>query len=190
MAGVTDSLPSRLITDRGGPSQRLRVDDGSTGFFAGRVFRSYIERIIPTAGPTVQARFTAPIDFILLSQTITLTQGALRMEVFTGATSTGSWTSVPVIGVNRMNERPTPFYTPQCTADVGGDFTGGTAVDLILLRTAQQNASAQNVAGVIPDGRGLPPGTYHIRFSTLSGGLTVNDAAQMVYSLVWEERVP
>lgn len=193
MAGVTDSVPLRLLTDKGGVSQRLRVDDGSTGFFAGRVFRSYLEQIIPTAGPAVIARFTSPIDFILLSQTLTLTQGALRAEIFVGATSTGAWTSVPVIGVNRMSERPQPFYTPQVTVDFGlatvAGFTGGTAVDLILLRASAQNASAQNVSGVLPDGRGLPAGVYHIRFSTLAGGLTVNDAAQMVYAIEWEERV-
>ena len=190
MAGVTKSLPLRLLTDRGGPSQRLRVDDGSTGFFAGRVFRSYLEQVIPTAGPAVSARFTSPIDFILLSQQLVLTQGALRCEVFTGTiTPSGVWTSLPIIGVNRMAERPQPYYSPQCTAEFGGSFTGGTAVDLILLRSSAQNASAQNVSGAIPDGRGLPAGTYYIRFSTLAGGLTVNDAAQMVYSIEWEERV-
>lgn len=189
MAGVTDSLPLRLLTDKGGVSQRLRVDDGSTGFFAGRVFRSYLESVIPVVGPAVSIRFTSPIDFILLSQELVLTQGALRMEVFTGATTAGVWVAMPSIGVNRMSERPTPFYNPQCVVETGGTFSGGTAVDLQLLRSTAQNASAQNVTGVIPDGRGLPAGVYHIRFSTLTGGLTVNDAAQMVYSLEWEERV-
>lgn len=186
---MTNELPRVLLTDKAGPSQRLRVDDGSTGFFAGRVFRSYLEQVIPTAGPPVTIRFTSPIDFILLSQTLTITQGALRMEVWTGATPSGSWTTMPVIGVNRMSERPTPLYTAQCTLDFGGTITGGTAVDLQLLRTAAQNAQAQNVAGILPDGRGLPAGVYYIKFSTLTGGLTVNDAAQMVYALEWEERV-
>lgn len=183
-------FPKIILTDRAGASQRLRVDDGSTGFFAGRVFRSYLEQVIPVAGPSVSLRFTSPVDFILLSQELVLTQGALRMEVFTGATGAGTWTAMPIIGVNRMAERPSPFYTPLCTVDFGGTFSGGTAVDLQLLRATAQNASAQNVSGVIPDGRGLPAGTYFIRFSTLTGGLTVNDAAQMVYSLEWEERVP
>lgn len=186
---VTNEIPYLLLTDKSGPSQRIRVDDGSTGFFAGKVFRSYLEQIIPTAGPAVTARFTSPIDFILLSQTLTLTQGALRAEVFLNpGTVTGTWTALPVIGVNRMAARPTPLYTPQVTVEFGGAITGGTAVDLLLVRTAQQNASAANVAGILPDGRGLPAGTYYIRFSTLTGGLTVNDAAQMVYAIEWEER--
>lgn len=178
-----------LLTDRAGPSQRLRVDPGQTGFFAGRMFRSYTEQVIPVAGPAVSFRFTSPVDFILWSQTLTLTQGALRFEIFTGATPSGSWTSLPIIGVNRMAERPQPYYTPLVTIDTGGSFTGGTAVDVMLVRTAAQNNSASNV-GLESSERGLPAGTYYGRFSTLTGGLAVNDAAQMIYSIMWEERVP
>ena len=187
MPNTTD-IPYLLLTDKAGPSQRIRVDDGSTGFFAGKVFRSHLETIIPVAGPAVSARFTSPIDFILLSQTLTLTQGAIRAEIFTGATESGTWTALPVIGVNRMASRPTPLYTSQVTVATGGSFTGGTAVDLLMVRTSAQNAQASNVSGILPDGRGLPAGTYYIRFSTLTGGLTVNDAAQLVYAIEWEER--
>lgn len=180
--------PLPLITDNGvGPSARLRVDPGQTGFFAGRFFRSYIESLIPVAGPSVQFRFTSPVDFILWSQVLELTQGALELRVYTGATSSGTWTQRPVIGVNRMAERPQPYYTPLVTLETGGNFTGGTEVDLIKVRTSSANNSAQNV-GAQASERGLPAGTYHGRFATLAGGVTVNDAAQMVYSLLWEER--
>lgn len=38
------SLPLDLMTDGGdGQNRRLRVDDGQTGFFAGREFRMYRE---------------------------------------------------------------------------------------------------------------------------------------------------
>ena len=183
--------PFDLMTDHGtGPNRRLRVDPGQTGFFAGRMFRSYVELVIPIAGPSVQFRFTSPIDFILWAQKLDLTQGALRFEIFTGATSSGSWTSLPVIGVNRMGERPTPLYAPQVTLETGGNFTGGTAVDLMLIRsgTNQGSNSSQNTGGETTE-RGLPAGTYHGRFSTLTGGVPSLDAAQMVYSLYWEERV-
>lgn len=190
----TWDIPARLLTDKQGPSQRLRVDPGQTGFFAGRMFRTYLEAVIPTAGPTVQARFISPVDFILWSQTFTLTQGALRCEIFLNpATVTGTWSPVPagIIGVNRMAERPTPFYTPQVTVEYGagsGNFTGGTAVDLMMIRTASQNGQSSNV-GLGQTERGLPAGTYYVRFSTLAGGLAVNDAAQMLYAIEWEERV-
>lgn len=181
----------RLMTDSNGPSARLRVDPGQTGFFAGRMFRSYTEQVIPVAGPSVQFRFISPIDFILWSQTLTLTQGALRFEVFTGATDSGGWTtSLPIIGVNRMSERPTPFYASQITIETGGDFTGGTPVDTMIVRCAnnQGNQSSQNAGGETTE-RGLPAGTYFGRFSTLTGGAVPADAAQMLYTLTWEERV-
>ena len=173
----------------------MRVDPGQTGFFAGRMFRTYLEQVIPVAGPAVSARFTSPVDFILWQQEISLTQGALRLEVFTGATPSGTWTALPSIGVNRMSERPLyggSYYTSVCTAEYGGSFTGGTAVDLILARssTNQGLISSSNVGGAQSSERGLPAGTYYIRFSTLTGGVAVNDAAQMIYSILWEERVP
>lgn len=183
-------VPDVLITGGGedGIAPRIRVDEGQTGFFAGRFFRAYKEAVIPTAGPALSMRFTSPVNFILWAQSLTLTQGAIRLEVFTGTiTPSGVWTSEPVIGVNRMSEVPTPVYTAQATVESGGSFTGGTAVDLLMIRTSAQNASAQNAGGGFTE-RGLPAGTYYIRLSTLAGGLVVNDAAQLVYAITWEER--
>jgi hypothetical protein len=188
VSNETATPPSDILTDGGfGQNRRLRVDPGQTGFFAGKFFRSYIESVIPVAGPSVQFRFTSPIDFILWSQVMELTQGALELRVYTGATSSGSWVARPIIGVNRMVERPQPPYASQITLETGGNFTGGTEVDLLKLRTAAANNSAQS-ANIQASERGLPAGVYHGRFQTLTGGLTVNDAAQLLYSLLWEER--
>lgn len=184
----TATPPSDILTDGGfGQNRRLRVDPGQTGFFAGKFFRSYIESVIPVAGPSFQFRFTSPIDFILWSQVLELTQGALELRVYTGATSSGSWAARPIIGVNRMAERPQPPYASQVTLDTGGNFTGGTEVDLLKVRASAANNGVQNV-GVEASERGLPAGVYHGRFQTLTGGVTVNDAAQLLYSLLWEER--
>lgn len=184
----TATPPSDLLTDGGfGANRRIRVDPGQTGFFAGRMFRTYIESVIPVAGPSLQFRFTSPINFILWSQSLTITQGAIEMRVYTGATSSGVWTPRPSIGVNRMSEIPQPPYTSQVLVETGGNFSGGTEVDLLKIRTSSANNSAQNV-GVESSERGLPAGIYHGRFQTLPGGLTVNDAAQLLYSISWEER--
>jgi hypothetical protein len=177
--------PANLVT--GTTKPRLRVDPGQTGFFEGRMFRSFFNGVIPVAGPTVQFRFTSPINFILWAQTLELTQGALQLEVYTGATSSGSWTAVPVIGLNRMTEVPLPTYASQITIETGGNFTGGTRVDLMQVRTAAQNNTASNVGQEFSE-RGLPAAVFHGRLSTLAGGLTVNDAAQYIYRLQWEER--
>jgi hypothetical protein len=184
--------PKRLMTNADGPSARLRVDPGQTGFFAGNMFRAFMEGVIPVAGPSVQFRFTSPVDFILWAQSLELTQGALQLDVYVGATPSGSWvpvTSGAPIGVNRMAERPQPYYAPLVTIESGGNFTGGTRVDTMKVRTSSANNSANNVGGQFPE-RGLPAGVYYGRLLTLAGGLTVNDAAQYTYSLTWEERVP
>lgn len=179
-----------LLTDHQGPSQRLRVDPGQTGFFAGRMFRALTEQNIPIAGPAVSFRFTSPVDFILWDQRLDLTQGAIRFEVFTSAIDGGGWTtSVPIIGVNRMAERPQPYYISQVTIDTGGTFIGGTRVDVSLVRAGTSKDSAQNIGSSTSE-RGLPAGTYFGKFSTLTGGtLPITDPAQMVYTLNWEERV-
>lgn len=185
----TATPPKDLLTDGGfGPSRRIRVDPGQTGFFAGRMFRAFIDGVIPVAGPSVQFRFTSPIDFILWSQDLDLTQGALQLEVYTGATPSGVWTSVPVIGLDRMTERPQPYYVAQCTVETGGNFSGGTRVDVMKVRTSSTNGNASNVGGDFSE-RGLPATVFYGRLSTLTGGLTVNDAAQYVYQIAWEERV-
>jgi hypothetical protein len=187
------NLPQALITGGGiaGISPRLRVDSGQTGFFAGRMFRAFLDGVIPTAGPSVQFRFTATKDFILWSQNLDLTQGALQLEVFTGATPSGTWVNVPLIGVNRMGERPTPFYAPTSIIETSvggtGNFTGGTRVDVMKIRASAANNTANNVGGSFSE-RGLPAGTYYGRLSTLTGGLTVNDAAQYIYQIMFEER--
>lgn len=170
--------------------QRLRVDEGQIGFWQGWQFRSYMELNIPTAGPAVCTRFTSLTNFILRAQALDLCQGALRLEIFTGAvTPSGVWTAVPVIGVNRMTGKTAQItpYVSQVTIATGGQFTGGTAVDLMTLRAVGQNQNAQNVGAETPE-RGLPPGVYYARLSTLAGGLPVNDAAQGIYSILWEER--
>jgi hypothetical protein len=182
---VAITHPANLVTGTSKP--RLRVDPGQTGFFEGRMFRSFFNGVIPVAGPTVQFRFTAPINFILWTQTLELTQGALQLEVYTGATSSGSWTAVPILGLNRMSEAPLPTYVSQITIETGGNFTGGTRVDFMQVRAAAQNNTASNVGQEFSE-RGLPAAVFHGRLSTLAGGLTVNDAAQYVYRLAWEER--
>lgn len=184
-------FPADLVTDKDGASRRLRVDPGQTGFFAGRMFRTFTEQVIPVAGPSVQFRFVSPVDFILWSQILTLTQGAIRLQVFTGATPSGSWTALPIVGINRMAERPQPYYASQITVETGGDFTGGTELDRMIVRAASNlgNQGSQNVGGEVSE-RGIPAGTYYGRLSTLTGGVAVTDAAQLLYTLSWEERVP
>lgn len=185
----SENIPFAIFTNGGNTETRLCVDDGQTGFFLGNFFRTYKEFVIPTAGPALSFRFISAVNFILWLQRLEITQGALRAEIFpsVGVTPSGTWTSNPVIGMNRSTERPTPYYESQVTVETGGSFTGGTATDLMLIRSASQNVAATNVIGS-GTVRFLPAGTYYGRLSTLTGGLSVTDDAQGVYSLEWEER--
>lgn len=182
---ASDQVTRELVDMQDG-THEPRVDVGQTGFFAGREFRSYYELNVAAAS-TINLRFVSPVNFILWEQTLSLDSGGRRMRVFTGATTSGTWTPRPAIGRNRMTDRPAPYYTPVGVLSVGGTFTGGTEVELLRLRTNtnQGNASSSTVGARASDERGLPPGEYVISLEPLTG---VTDAATGVYSIEWEER--
>ncbi|WP_338807649.1 hypothetical protein V8U11_15995 [Pseudomonas chlororaphis] len=163
--------------------RRLRVDSGQTGFFEGREFRTFFELNIPT-GQSAYVRFVSPIDFIIFEQSVTLDAGAIKFTALTGATPAGTWaTALPVIGKNRMVSRKAPYYTPVVALHTGGTTTGGTIVELFRVVAANATAQQQTVLGAASTERGLPAGTYYLRFENIG-----NAAATGVYSLIWEER--
>lgn len=172
-----------LMTDGGyGESRRIRVDTGQTGFFAGREFRSFYEFSIAT-GQSVVIKFTSPVDFVLFQQNLTVDAGSIKYTAEITGTDGGSFTALPVIGKNRMAERPQPYYTALATIGQGGTFSGGTIVD--VARVVTSGATAQQITvGLTSDERGLPAGDYYIRLSSFGNG-----TATGVYSLFWEERV-
>lgn len=165
---------------------RVRMDPGQTGFFEGRMFRTYDKFTVPIAG-TRTYRFTSPVNFIVWLQRLTLRSGGLSLAVFDAtAVDGGGWSPMPVIGVNRMSERRSPFYTPVITVDQGGTFTGGVELDYFeLLSTATASTQAINVSAEATGERGLPATTFFMRALPLSG---VNSDSIGVHSLVWEER--
>lgn len=190
-AGVhIKAIPDVLISGgESGPAPRVKVDPGQEGFFVGRMFRAFTTGIIPVAGPAHYFKFVSPIDFILWAQDLQLTQGALQLEIFGGATESGVWTDITtMVGLNRMANRPLPHYNRQCSIQTGGSFTGGVLLDILQVRTSQNNSNANNVGGAFSE-RGLPAGTYWGKISTLTGGLAVNDPGQYVYTIMWEERI-
>lgn len=171
-----------LLTDGGyGESRRIRVDNGQTGFFAGREFRSFYEFSIPT-GTSIVIKFSSPVDFILFQQALTVDAGGVKYTAEVTGTEGGTFTALPVVGKNRMSVRPLPFYTAQATIGQGGTFSGDTVLDVARVVTA--GATAQQITvGMTSDERGLPAGDYYIRLAALGNG-----TATGVYSLFWEER--
>lgn len=173
-----ETTPNQLL--------RQRVDDDEIGFWSGWQFRAYSE--INKDAVTVQAfMFSSPIDFILLAQRIELDSGGVRLSAWINGTPGGSWTSVPVIGKNRMANRQKPYYQSQVTLSTGGTFdkTGATEVDLIRIKSATATAQSTNVGAGMDDARGLPAGTYIILLEQIEGS---NDAVLGKFELIWEER--
>ena len=177
--------PFDLLTDGGtGPSRRLRVDVGQTGFFAGREFRTFREFAIP-AGQTLVLRVTVPINVILMEQALEIDAGSLRITNASGGTPGGTFSeTLPIIGKNNMTDRPSPFYVNQVTFHAGGTHTGGFVFDIHRAVAATATAQQITVGNVVGDERGVAPNTYYIRYENIGSG-----TATGTLWLIWEERV-
>lgn len=182
-AFVTFDSSDPLITSETKP--RIRVDVAETSFFEGREFRTFLELNI-AAGATQVVRFTATKNFILHEQTLSIDSGSLRMSAVAGDGTPGGTFNVPlpVIGKNRMTERPAPYYEATSTLATGGTHTGGTEVEVLRLVAANATAQQSSVGAAVATERGLPAGTYYIRLQNVGSGAVVG-----IYSLFWEERV-
>lgn len=174
-------LPSDVWTTNTESFRRLRVDVAQTSFFLGKQFRSYYDFTLSALGVRY-FRFTSLVDFVLYEQNISISDGAVRLSVWTGATPSGSWTSIPVIGKNRMSSIPQPPYVTQVTFETGGTFTGGTEVEVIRVVSATATAQRSSVGASSGDERGLPASTFYIKVEATAG------TPVCVYNLFHEER--
>ena len=185
MSGVSDGIPRLLLTDRGGPSQRLRVDAAQTSFFAGREFRTFYDLSLAT-GTSVVIRAIVPVNIILNKLDISINTEEILLETVVGGTPGGTFsTTLPVFAANTMTEVPTPVYTPLTTIAAGGTHTGGTVLDIIRLRTSGASQQATSVGSSPFDERGVVAGTYYFRITNLGVGTLVG-----VFKARWEERLP
>lgn len=151
------------------------------GLYAGRVFRLELELNI-TAGATQVLRVTAPIAFTLRKQTFSIATGALRWTAKVGGTPSGTYsTALTPVGMNRQSTRPLPLYSPVITWDTGGQHSGGTQVDLVILESAGGSSTQSNIQSD-PEYRFLPAGTYYLAFQN-----TGNSALRGVFHLIFEE---
>ena len=124
--GLSNHLLTSDPMDDVNSRSRVRVDVAQTSFFEGREFRSFIELSI-AQGATQVVKVVSPVDFVLFQQSLTVDAGGIRFAAVTGGTEGGSFsTSLPVIGKNRMTDRPLPYYDAQLTMATGGTHSGGT----------------------------------------------------------------
>ena len=183
---IPDFGPSDLLTSDKEEFRRVKVDIAQTSFFAGREFRSFYELNI-AAGATLVIRFSAPIDFILASQSLVIDSGTVRLVVAVAGTPSGTFgVALPVIPRNAMVgalSRQLPYYSSQVTVAAGGVHTGGVVREVIRLKSAGATAQRNTVGAAVGTERGLPAGDYYIRIENIGTG-----AVTGVYTIEWEER--
>jgi hypothetical protein len=185
MSGVSSDIPKILLTDRAGPSQRLRVDSGQTGFFAGREARTFKELNLAALG-VYTLQFVSPVNFIVQIIEISIETGILKYESFSGATPAGSYSeTLPILKTNSMTEVPA-VYTPQMVITAGGTVSGGTNLDISRVRANAITVQATTVGSIEDNVRGYPPGTYYVRLTNISA----MDPVVGTIKFRWEERVP
>jgi len=190
--------PFDLLTDGGdGPNRRMRVDQGSTGFYAGREFRAQYEFSAENeagntsigAGTTRLMRVTVPLNVILQTITLNVDAGAVRVSTWQGGSVTGGvWdtSAMPVFAKNNMSDRPTPFYVSPLTFDIATAGTynkDGTRFAVLRQRTASASGQTTSVAGRPDLPRGIPVSIFYILMDSIGTG-----AAQGTIEFEWEDR--
>lgn len=176
--------PYDLLTDGGdGPNRRLRVDVGQTGFFSGREFRTFKHYQLAAAA-SVYIKAVSPVNLILQGLGLQVDTGHVHLEAYVGVTEGDSFSvALPILGANRMDERPTPYYESQVTFHDGGTFTGGTLLDLITVKAENQSAQSTTQDAAVAGERGLPAGSYYIKVTNQG-----NAEADLIVRARWEER--
>lgn len=183
--------PDDLLTDNNGQARRIRVDQGSTGFFAGREFRTFYEYSL-AANASMYFKVSCPVDFIVDGLGIQVDVGEVALEAWaapTAVTATFAET-LPNFGANRMNARPKDsggnYYAPQLTIkrETGaGTFTGGTKLDVISSKTTGNSNQASTQDAAVAGERGLPSGDVYLKLTNRT-----NATASGVMRARWEER--
>lgn len=194
-AGIPDD---RLTGFRkAGNKRRLRVDQGQTGFFEGREFRTFKELNIPgSAGTKLVVKVVVPLNIIFHAASFEVDSGALRVSTVAGGTEGGTFNDpLPIIPKNRMTEVPTYEdtglpYAAQVTLAAGGTLTGGTltggtVLDVVRLVTSAggQSQNVEAVGNGDDAERGIAPGTYYFVFELLTGTTVTG-----TFHAHWEER--
>jgi hypothetical protein len=181
IAGAVDKLVSG--GGMSGTNPRLRVDVGEPSFFAGRQFRTFKELNL-TLGQQYVVKAVVPGDIILYGLELALVSGEVKLSTVVGGTEGGTFSeTVPIFPRNTMSERPTPIYTPTVVLTAGGTHTGGTVLDLLWIKTADNSNFAETVGGNPGDERGVGANTYYMRLNAVS-------AATGVFRARWGERYP
>lgn len=171
----------KLLTDDDGDYARLRVDVGQTGFFAGREARTLYEFSI-ASGATQVIKVVSLTDTIVQTFSASLDIAEIRVELVVGGTEGGTFgTPLPIFKTNTMTTQS--GYTPQVTMATGGTHTGGTLVDLLVLKSGTPANKAIESSATEDLPVAFAAGTFYIRLVNTDG-----DTATGIFRARWEER--
>lgn len=173
---MSQGFPKKFYTDNDGEFARLRVDVGQTGFFAGRMFRSFQKLTIAALG-TVTIRATVTSNIILHDTSFAVEGSSIEMQLRVGGSAAGPWTVMPALPMSTMTTSPVTNST--VTLEYDGAHTGGTVIDLVRVPADNKSSNISSSAAE----RGVGPGTYYYVISN-----TGNQEATVVFSGVWETR--
>lgn len=177
----TDPLPvmdPRLMTGTTNP--RMRVDMAQTSFFEKREFRTFKEWTTPTTA-TYVIKAVVPVNIILFELNASIDAGDIRIQTAAGGTPGGTFAeTLPIFAANTMTEGP-PAVSPQVVLTAGGTHTGGTVLDVLRGKAADNSNFAASVGTGSGAERGVGPATFHF--------LITLDGVTGVFKARWEERV-
>lgn len=174
--------PAILLTGTTNP--RIRVDPGQTGFFEKREYRSF-KRLNITAGTEIIIKAVVPVNLILWGLSAEIYQGLLDIETKVGGTEGGTFSEIlPIFNRNNMSEQPFPNPSAQASLSTGGTHTGGTVLDVLIVKAADNSNFASSVGITEGDERGIGINTYYFRVQAIAGQGDVLG----VFKARWEER--
>ena len=178
-------LPHDLYTSDNEGFRRLRVDVAQTGFFEGREFRTFLRLNIPTSG-TIYVRAIVPINLILFSLDFIIVSGQLDSETRVGGTPSGTWsTALPIFNRNNMTEVPGGIVpTSVVQLHTGGSHSGGTVLDVNVVKASNDTPKGTSVGNQPGDERGIAANTYYFKLQNLDAG----NPLVGVFKARWEER--
>ncbi len=181
-----------LLTEQGAAPSRLRVDPGSTGFFAGKEFRFFYEFNIANAQSN-WIKVVVPVDSTAKFQDLSVDDGGVRFRVWQGNTEQGPFfaPSSPTGGYFSLNQSAQDKYgyVRQSSVFIGGNgaaLTDGTVSEVIRILTASGTGQRTTVGTSGIAERGIPAGTYYLQLENIAA----TGAATGVYTFVLEERAP
>ncbi|HEV8077510.1 MAG TPA: hypothetical protein VGP45_03905 [Marinobacter sp.] len=182
-------FPRALQTSDKTGIARVRVDQGSTGFFDNREFRYFRYMEIPSG----ESRWTIVVvgknGISLKDQDLLVDSGAVDFFAYRDASVAGLTPVAPAgpnSGVFPNNSLPdVPVWDMRTSITEAGNHTGtpsGVVAERARLRSAGATAQRTSISASIQGERGVAPGTYYLRFSAIDG------AAVVEYFLTFEER--